>query len=322
MPLSPTAEKLAALGLEANGDRLSLTVVDLAGNVLGSAIRTLDVLNLGPVPALQRLEAEALALCETLRPSVKLVGAFLAIPGLVDRSGEVVLRAPNLHWDGTAPAAHLEQLVARYPMPLRIGNDIDASARTVIHDLRAAGEDASSFVYVTGEVGIGAAITLNDQLMSGRHGWASELGHVCVDPQGEPCGCGARGCLESVAGVGAMCRATGCESVTEIVARLRDSDPHVTKAIANVGRALGIALSSALNVLDISAVVLGGSLAVCAEWLMAALSAELEERVLWSPYSGIEIMTVDAAPQRAARGAAMTAMSWLTTDPAAWLDAQ
>lgn len=67
--------------------------------------------------------------------------------------------------------------------------------------------DARSFLYLTGEIGVGGALVLRGELLRGAHGFAGEVGHVVVDPDGPLCGCGARGCLEQYAGQAALLRA-------------------------------------------------------------------------------------------------------------------
>lgn len=318
VPLSPAGRGPSALGIEINVDRYALAVMDLAGEVLAARTVLADHAGLSPEDALGEVAAAARDLCADLPRRLPLVGVHLAIPGLVDREGETVLRAPNLRWDGVRPRVHLAGFLEERELDFRVGNDIDASALTIFEELRRD-DEPSSFIYVNGEVGIGAAVSLEGQLMTGRHGWASELGHVCVDPRGARCGCGATGCLETKVGLAAVLRAAGCVSTGELVASLESGERRAEEAILEAGHALGQALGSALNLLDITTVVLGGYLGTCLPWLRRPLTSELDQRVLWAPYSSIEVLGVVDAPQRSARGAAMMALSSVVRDPARWL---
>src|SRR5207247_8370215 len=106
-------------------------------------------------------------------------------------------------------------------------------------------------------------------LFRGVRGFAGEIGHVVVQPDGPRCRCGARGCLEQIAGQEAILRAAGLTgtvgtsrgrqggSVDELLARARDGEPDTLWAIESAGRALGIGLSATVNVVDPSTVVLG-----------------------------------------------------------------
>ena len=322
VPLAPAADSVVALGIEVNVDKICLAVVDLAGNVIDADTTMTDNTALEASQVLDEVARLVRGVCDRLEEWTTLVGIHLAIPGLVDREGRTILRAPNLKWDGVVPADHVTELLEGLGTRFRVGNDIDASGLTVIEELRDAGDDWASFIYITGEVGVGAAVILDRQLMTGRNGWASELGHVCVDPDGDVCGCGARGCLETVAGLPAVLRATGAKDLSDVLARLSGADPVALDALRTVGRAVGQALSAAMNLLDVGNVVLGGYLAACAPWLTDELLAEVRTRVLWGSYSPIEVTTVDDAPSRTARGAAMASLAHIVADPAAWLDAR
>lgn len=322
IPLAPASGRTLGLGIEVNVERIGVAVVDIAGNVLRDVAEPFDNLRTSPAGTLREVSRIASEILRTLPAGVTLAGAHLAIPGLVDREGATILRSPNLKWDGVRPADLLTGFLTEHGLRFRVGNDIDASGLTVVEELRGAGEAWASFIYITGEVGIGAAVILDGHLMSGRHGWASELGHVCVDPRGDVCGCGAVGCLETVAGLPAVLRATGSADLPEVLRRLADGDLRAVAALRRVGRAVGQALSAAMNLLDVGNVVLGGYLAECLPWLTDDLLAEVRARVLWGPYSPIEVTTVDDSPSRTARGAALASLTHIVNDPAAWLDAR
>ena len=316
VPLQIRPGSTLGLGLEINVERLIATVVDLAGTPLSVVREDLDVTLLAPSEAMARLSRLAGAALSEAPSTGRLAGAALAFPGLVDRDGRTILRAPNLdHWEGAAPA-ELWHLDGRYAdIALRTANDIDCSAITVLRE-----QPGSSFIYITGEVGIGAAISLDGRLLTGRHGWASELGHVCVDPRGERCGCGAVGCLETVAGSRAILRRAGHPDFDSLLASLTEGDPRSRAVVERVAEALGIALGSALNLLDVTTVNLGGHLGLLEPQLRDPLQRTLGERVLWAGYSEIEIAVIDEAPLRAAVGAGMAALGGVTQDPAAWIE--
>jgi predicted NBD/HSP70 family sugar kinase len=180
----------AGLGLEVNVDYLAACVRDLSGTVRYRRTDWVDQRGRAAgevVAALAGLAgAGATAAAEQ---GLEIVGAAVAVPGLVQEG--VVRRAPNLGWRGVPLGALLA--TALPGLPLRVENEAN---------LAAVGEAApgESFIYVSGEVGIGAGIILGGELFRGTHGWAGELGHVAVHPDGPPCHCGSRGCLEQYAG--------------------------------------------------------------------------------------------------------------------------
>lgn len=321
IPLSWAAGGLMTLGMEVNADRIAVMVVDLTGEVVSSRTTMLDVRAMGPADALGKLARHARRLIADLHGDARLVGAHLAIPGLMDRTGETIIRAPNLGWDGIRPADYLFLLLEGQHWRFRVSNDVDCSALTVLREASAQVREGGSFIYITGEVGIGSSVINDGRQLSGRHGWASELGHVCVvSAGGKRCACGATGCLETVVGRQALLSETGATSMADLLHLLTNRNPDALAAISVAARALGRALSAALNLLDIQQIVLGGHLETLAPWILPDLKDELSVRVLWSSVADIAISTVKHDPTRTALGAACAALAPLVADPAAWLD--
>lgn len=318
--LHPARRTIIALGIEINADRTVFSAVDLAGEELMATLTEVDNVSPGSQLALANTASAARAFVEKLPKTATLIGVNLAFPGLVDRSAQLILRGPNLRWDGARPGDHFSRLFHEDTIPFSVGNDVEAAALSVLHELQAEGEPAPSFVFITGEVGVGGAIALEGDLLHGRHGWSSEIGHICVDPAGDLCGCGARGCLETIVGLRAVLKRIGATSRDDLHARLHDGDAVAQAELERVGKALGQALGAALNILDVSTILLGGYLASCLEWLLPALREELSTRVLWAGHSTIEIRAVSDSPRRAARGAAFAALDRVIHDPADWLD--
>lgn len=196
-------------------------------------------------------------------------------------------------------------------------NEADCAALTVLQ-----GSRVDDLLYVSGEVGIGSAAVVAGGVMTGRHGWAGELGHICVNDSGPQCGCGSHGCLEVYAGRRALLERAGVESLDALVDALRSHDARATEAVESAAHALAIAVSAALNLLDLPRVVLGGHLAVVFEWLQPRLSAELNVRVLSAPFSRPEVSAVSLDPAPAAVGAALAVRQRVLADPASWMPAR
>lgn len=315
VPLRIRSGTVFALGLEVNVERMVSTLVDLTGETVAREAIELNTTELTVEEAMGHLSELALKTLEAMPDGARVAGAILAVPGLVDRDGHRIVRAPNLGWEGFEPPSFWDVSFRGEEIPLFVRNDIDCSALTVLREA-----PGSSFLYVTGEVGIGAAVSMDGSLLSGRHGWASELGHICVDPGGTVCGCGAAGCLETVAGLHALLDAAGQDDVESLVQALEDGDAKAHAAVQRIAEALGIAIGAALNLLDVSTVRLGGHLGRLGEWLREPLEKELVTRVLWAPHSGIKLEFIERAPLRAAMGAGLAALGRVMRDPAAWVD--
>ncbi|WP_078900345.1 ROK family transcriptional regulator [Streptomyces sp. SBT349] len=271
------------LGAEIGVDHLAVCVMDLRGQVRVRIDHESRNQASDPAAVLAQVsgmlrraadEAEAVG----LRPA----GLAVAVPGLVARDTATVLRAPNLGWHGTDLAGLLPGDLG----PVAVENEANLGALAELwsgHHGRAADGGPDSFVHVSAEIGIGAALVIDGELLRGAHGFAGELGHLPVHPLGRPCSCGGRGCLEAYAGAEAVLRAAGLEPgpgvrMGALTARCEAGEPTALRAVRQAGTALGIALSGAVNLLDPRQVVIGGTLARLAPWLLPPVGRELTRR--------------------------------------------
>jgi predicted NBD/HSP70 family sugar kinase len=314
--------QVAALGLQVNPGFCAARVVDLRGRVVRERLVTEDLAGSDPGETLRRVGDLARRLRRTLPSELRLVGAGLALPGVVSVEDARVLSAPNLGWSEVDVAAVLGGR-ALGNLPLRVANEADLAARTVAEVVPGRPGPLSDFVYVSGEVGIGGAAVIGGRVFAGRHGWAGEIGHVAVDPSGPACPCGSTGCLEQYAGRRAMLRTARlpADASMELLAqRVSSGNAAARTSVDAAARALGVALSSVLNVLDISTVVLGGHLAETAELIRPSLEKHLHERVMSAPWLRpvVELAGHDDAP--GATGAAFAVLDAVIDHPAGWVD--
>ncbi|AYL34764.1 ROK family protein [Streptomyces fungicidicus] len=300
----------AGIGAEVGVDHLAVCAVDLRGRVRSRAVR--HVANrgrsAGPVLAqltamTERVVAEAEA--EGLWPA----GLAVAVPGLVARDARTVVRAPNLGWHDTDLGELLPGL------PLTVANEANFGA---LAELWLGEDTPRDFLHVSAEIGIGAAVVVDGRLLHGNRGFAGELGHVPVWPDGPECACGGRGCLEQYAGEEAVLRAAGLEPgedrVGLLAGRAEQGDARVRRALEDAGTALGIALTGAVNLLDPESVVLGGALSGLAPWLLPALRSELARRTAGPP---CPVSVSPLGPEGPLLGAAHSVVRGVLDDPAA-----
>lgn len=272
-PLQLNRAGPAGLGVEIGVDHVGACVVDLTGDV--RAVRAVASDHRGRPPAVGLRTAAALAAEVIAEAGLRVVGATVALPGVVGPRGELQ-RAPNLpRWIDVPVGRELSTLLDG--LPVDTGNEADLAALAELW----CGGGPPDMLYVSGEIGVGGAIVLGGELFRGAGGRAGEVGHVVVDPDGPPCSCGGRGCLEQAAGQEALLAAAGAADVDDLLAR--QHDPAPSAAVAAAGRALGVALAGAVNLLDVPAVVLGGLYARLGPPLRDAVAAELGTRVLTSP---------------------------------------
>jgi predicted NBD/HSP70 family sugar kinase len=206
-------------------------------------------------------------------------GIGICVPGLVDRTGSLVL-APNLGWRDLPVA---EVLQARFPVPVHVGNDTKAAARAEY--LFGACRGLADFVYIHGHSGIGGALHVQGRVYQGIDGLAGEIGHMKIVPDGRRCACGGLGCLEAYVSEPAILRALaaeGCELADAAAAadRARAGDARVLAVLREAGARLGVGLANLINIMNPQRVVLGGNLATLAEHLLPAARRSLAANVL------------------------------------------
>ncbi|MFC5820524.1 ROK family protein [Nonomuraea harbinensis] len=194
----------AGLGLEVGVEHLGVCVTDLRGQVRAWTVVDSPNAALPPAEVLARLSALADdATADAAGLGLRPVAAVMAVPGLVADASGTVGSAPNLGWHDV-PVADL------WPgaLPPRVENEANLGALAELW----AHPVASDFIHVSAESGIGAALVVGGRLFTGARGLAGELGHMPVHPDGPPCSCGARGCLEQYAAKAAVLRTAGLPS--------------------------------------------------------------------------------------------------------------
>jgi glucokinase len=264
-------------GIDLGGTKMEAVVVDDASEVLGSARRE-PPRSGGPADVVRELVAVIReAATEAGVEPAELAGVGVGSPGEVDRDAGTVARAGNLPgWTDAFPLVTV--LGKELGVPVAIGNDVRVAVEA--ERLLGAGKTYRSFLGVWWGTGIGGAVVIDGKLWLGR-GSAGELGHVVVRMDGAPCPCGRRGCLEAYAGRAAMeRRARRAESKgakTDLFELMRKhkrdrltsgvwasalvrGDALATRLIDRAIEALGAGVGSAINLLDLEAVVIGGGL--------------------------------------------------------------
>jgi predicted NBD/HSP70 family sugar kinase len=315
---------VVALGLEINVDYLAVRALDLTGAERDRRLDTRDNRGLPPSEVLDRLGGLAGESLDAVRAAgLRPVGATVAVPGLVDAATGCLLFAPNLHWTDISVADELHERLAGPDFPLAAENEANLAALAELWEGTARG--LSEVLYVSGEIGVGAGIIIGGELFRGAQGFGGEFGHMTMDPEGRPCECGSRGCLETLVGLEALLERAGLERaettgsgepVAALTARARGGDEAALRALREGGRWLGLAIASATNLLNFQAVVLGGFFAQLSTFLASPIARELEVHVLASNWAVPRLLPSTLGPEAAVRGAAALSLQRLLSDPA------
>lgn len=270
------------IGIDIGGTNLRLALVTPDGGILHRERRKTSITGGGEallellVDGIGGARKEAAALGVT----VSAIGA--GMPGLIDREGTVRSSVNLRPLEGVNLKARLE---AASGLPVTVVNDANAIAQG--ERIYGAGREFGSFLLLTLGTGVGSGLVLDGRLWSGPDGFASEFGHATVEPEGIRCPCGNRGCLEQYSSATALARMARerfdlqgeADTAAEEVAALAKSGNGVALALfEQVGRNLGIAAATAVNLLNLDAIIVGGGMAAAFDLFAGALRNELDSR--------------------------------------------
>jgi glucokinase-like ROK family protein len=225
-----------------------------------------------------------------------LLGIAVGVPGLVDREAEDVLFAPNLGWRDVPLGSLLRETFEG--VQVFVDNEANLAALGEYYFGSAQGYD--EVLYLSAGVGLGGGIVRNGRLFRGKTGLAGEFGHMTIDPEGDLCNCGNRGCWETLVGQRNVFRKLqqslqqGVDghmpmlverddtamSVPFVIELATEGDKATLEVLDRLGCHLGIGIASLVNAFNPDLVVLGGSLSAAADYVLPAAKRELEKRAL------------------------------------------
>lgn len=245
------------------------------------------------------------------------LGVGVGVAGLMDRGGRLAL-GPNLGWHDVPI---LDLLRAELPLPVYADNDTKAAA--LAETLFGGCRDVLDFVLVIGHAGIGSALYQGGMLQRGWRGYAGELGHVKVVPQGRACGCGGRGCLEAYASENAILarmaeRGRPCAGLREVAHLAAQHDEVAREVLEEAGATLGTALATVLNLTNPRRIVLGGGLAQVADHLLPGVQRMIARDALGPASEGVAVTVSELGEEAVAMGGVALAMEGFLSLPS-WL---
>jgi glucokinase len=270
------------VALDVGGTAIKCALVDASGRVRHSERHATDR-ERGPAAVVETILEIAEGLAHTagrigLRPGA--VG--VVVPGVIDETAGVAIWSANLGFRDVP----LKDLVGeRLGLPTALGHDVRAGG--LAEARLGAGRGYRQVLFVPIGTGIAAAHIVDGRVLAGAHGAAGELGHVVVRADGPACGCGLRGCLESVASASAIARryadrapdADRALDADHVAALAAAGDPVAAAIWREAVDALADGLLTGLALFDPEAVVVGGGLAEAGDALLAPLGAALRGRL-------------------------------------------
>lgn len=262
----PTPTSAFVVAFDLRVDRIVGAAYSLGGHVLSQVERPRADGPFAPAKAVSSLVECTTELLAGVPEGCAWVGVGIAIPGVIDTETGLVRKAPNLGWIDLNFVELIEPAMTEAfgaSPKVMLGNDANLGA--IAEYVRGAGSLASSVVYLSGDVGVGGGFVLEGEVMTGSSGYAGEIGHMTVNPRGQSCNCGNRGCWETEVGRDAILRAAGTSivesNVPEVVRAAKAGDQKALEGLQEIADWVGIGLSNLLNMIDPDVIVLGGHLA-------------------------------------------------------------
>ena len=316
---------VAGLGAEVNVNHVSTIALDLTGAVVSAHELALEARDLPATEVLDRLvELVELTLTDLRNRDIAPTGLTVGVAGLVDRERAVLTHGPNLGWHDV-PVGDLlrERLGTTFPVAVDNEGNLAAIAEATPGD--AGRQD---ILVVFGEVGVGGGIVADGRLLRGRQGYAGEFGHMIVEPQGRPCGCGRIGCWETVSGLRALLDLAADpddpvrdpalaidDRLAELNRRASLGDTRTLAALEQVGSWVGVGAALLANALNPAAIVLSGYFAAVGEHMRPAIEARLRAGVLAPEAGGTRVELSTLGFTAAVRGAAGLSLEAVFADP-------
>lgn len=324
------AKKPAVLALDLGGSNVRWAVVSRQGDILGRW-ETVTASLTEQESLIQRLAEEMLASAEEARKmGAAIKAAGFGVPGRVLPHEGLVAFSPNVSALNDCPL--LPSLRSLLPWPLTLEND--ANLFTLGEHWMGAGRGYDQMLGITLGTGVGGGLILNGALWQGMAGTSGEVGHITVEPEGEKCNCGNRGCLETVAsgawtvswvkkeltkGASSWLRElweTDPEDIVgeTLVTAAKMRDPLALRAFERVGRGLGIAIADVVHLLGLSRVVLGGRFTRSWDFFYPHLKEELYRRLTLFPPEAVSVAPAELEDDAGLLGAARLAWDSLAAE--------
>ncbi|MCK5709206.1 MAG: ROK family protein [Deltaproteobacteria bacterium] len=291
------------IGIDIGGTNLRGALVDSQGNIL-KRMKILSEADQG----IDKLIDNLTNFISDISKGEKVTNIGVGIPGILDSKEGIISQAPNILNVNDYPLRSV--LNEKLGSALNVAIENDTNSAAVGEWWMGAAKDVNSMIMLTMGTGVGGGIVLDDKLWTGAYGMAGEIGHITIYPDGARCNCGNYGCLESYASATAIRRMvkegledkklnTALRETTENV-HIKDIPKIVMEAAGagdsfslgiwqEVGKALGIAIASLVNLLNVEMVVIGGGVSNAWDLFIETTYKEAHRRAFRAPMKRAKI---------------------------------
>jgi glucokinase len=309
--------KKIVLACDLGGTNLRMAAIDRGGEILYRTRR--DTPKSDRADEIVRTIIEEANECrEAVAPQGEVTAIAAAVPATVNFEKGILLKSPNVPClDGFRMQAALEN-----ELGIKALIENDANAAAVGENWLGASKGFKNSIMVTLGTGVGGGIILNGMVLRGIDGTAAEIGHICVEPFGEPCGCGSRGCVEQYSSASAIVRLTrDLESQYPKTALLNKprlsskdiydagtaGDELALEVFRRMGFYLGIALADLINILNPEVIVIGGGASAGWDLFIHHVEEQVRSRAFREPAIRARLVRAVLADDAGILGAARLA---------------
>jgi glucokinase-like ROK family protein len=301
------AEVGRVVGVEIGVGFISVVVTNFKAQIIWrQKVETESQYPLNQAQILEQAEQLIQTAVEATPREQHLFGIGVVVPALIDHTTGMVLFAPNLKWNEVSFRDKWQQ---RFGVPVIVENDANAAA--LGEQMLGVAKQVDNFVYLNAGVGLGGGLIIGGKLYGGVGGFAGEVGHMTLEPEGPPCNCGNRGCWETLVGPVAIVRcvrqavaqgrAPNLLAMAEVNGNVNairlehvllaaaQGEPAVLDVLSDVGRYLGIGIANLINTFNPSLVVLGGALSLAGPYVLPQAHKEVNDRAITAVLHGVRI---------------------------------
>jgi len=287
------------IGIDLGGTNIKAALMDLRGNIIAKKEIPTQA-DEGPEAVINRMAELARGFLAGLPQGGAVLGVGVGIPGVLNYETGKVIFAPNIHWRAIEVKPLLE---GKLGLPVYLDNDANAAA--LGEKWCGAARGGRNVIVITIGTGIGGGVIINGRIFRGSGGSAGEIGHTVVLPDGPPCNCGKKGCLETMTAAPAIVRmareavAAGKSpqlaklpdiEAKDVFAIAEDGDEAALGVIRTVAYYLGMSIANVVNLLNPELVVIGGGVARAGEILFHPLRRRVRECALEVPAETVQVI--------------------------------
>lgn len=308
---NPSAGVVLAAQLGVTGARVAVT--DLDGTILAREALEYTI-DAGPESVLREIGDTFAGLLRTVhQSSTKVMGVGIALPSMVELSTAARAAASVDGWDSYPVEGYFN---ARFGAPTLVDHDVYLMA---LAEQRYRWPDAEVFCCLKVGTNIGCGVVADGRLVRGAQGMAGEIGHTRVVSEEVPCWCGNVGCLDAVAGGGALARELvrlghNCTSAREVALLALSGVPDATQAVRRAGRYIGTVLAGVVNLMNPDIIALWGYLADADDLLFAGIRETIYQLSLPASTKRLQLVRAGLGGDAGTTGAAMMVVEHIFSD--------